>query len=227
MNLIRKFFNFLIYLFNYSINLIRYRFMNPKDVFKDIYIKNIWNNRETFSGDSSTIEQTKVLRKELKFLIEEFNIDSMLDIPCGDFNWMKSIKLDVDYIGADIVEDIVIKNCRDYSSYGKFKVFDICSTLLPKVDLLFCRDCLVHLSNEKAITAIDNIKKSGSRYLLITTFPKTNNNKNIITGSWRALNMEQLPFLFPAPIKIINEEFNLRAGRFTDKSMALWKVKDL
>lgn len=220
--------DFSTYLLKYLINLIKYPFMNIEDIFGDIYKKNIWNNSETYSGDSSTFEQTKVLRKELELLFKEYNITSILDIPCGDFNWMKSLDLKaITYIGGDIVEDLVLKNSKDFSTYGVFKKLDICSDLLPKVDLVFCRDCLVHLSHKKVIKAINNIKKSGATYILVTTFPKTKKNKNIITGAWRALNMEKIPFDFPKPLVVINEKFKLRGNRFYDKSMALWRLQDL
>ena len=35
----------------------------------------------------------------------------MLDIPCGDFYWMKEVDLkDIEYIGADIVDELIKKN---------------------------------------------------------------------------------------------------------------------
>ena len=39
-------------------------------------------------------------------------IRSILDLACGDFNWMSQVlkNVDVDYIGSDIVEDLIISN---------------------------------------------------------------------------------------------------------------------
>jgi len=44
-----------------------------------------------------------------------------------------------------------------------------------------------------------NIRRSGSAYLLVTTFPDRKENVDIITGNWRPLNMEKPPFNFPRP----------------------------
>lgn len=215
------------YLARYSVNLLQYPFMEPKTVFNDIYNKNIWDNRETVSGDSSTKAQTRSIRRALPLLIKKYKIKSVLDIPCGDFNWMQNTDLGVSYTGADIVDSLIKINSKLYPEAGEFLQLDICNDFLPNVDLIFCRDCLVHLSFAKIFDAIANIKKSGAKYLLITTFPGRAKNRNIITGAWRALNFEKTPFNFPLPLEIINEKFKLRGKRFTDKSMGLWVIKDI
>ena len=227
MNKIIKGLKFTKYLARYSVNMLKYSFMDTEAVFKDICRKNIWNNPETVSGDSSTCAQTGVLRRELQALITEYKIKSMLDIPCGDFNWMQNTGLGLDYTGADIVDSLVEINSRLYPDAGRFIRLDICRDPLPKADLVFCRDCLVHLSNNRVMAAIENIKKSQARFLLVTTFPELKKNKNIVTGAWRALNFEKPPFNFPTPLHVINEEFSLRGERYQDKSMALWYIKDL
>lgn len=227
MSKIKQGLKFSKYLTRYSVNLLQYPFMDQEAVFADIYRKNIWDNPETVSGDSSTQAQTEALRKAIPELIKEYRIKSMLDIPCGDFNWMQETELKADYTGADIVDSLVEINSKLYPDAGKFVQLDICQDQLPKADLIFCRDCLVHLANSKVIKALENIKQSGSKYLLVTTFPERKRNKNIITGAWRALNFEKPPFNFPPPLKVINEEFKLRGKRYTDKSMGLWQIKDL
>jgi hypothetical protein len=225
---LKKSLKFTKYLARYSGNLLQYPFMDSEAIFKDIYEKNIWDNSETVSGDSSTHGQTETLRQALPGLIEEYNIKSMLDIPCGDFNWMKDADFELDsYIGADIVDSLVKLNSQRYPEAGTFMQLNICNDQLPKVNLIFCRDCLVHLSFKEILTAIDNIKQSGAEYLLTTTFPDRKSNKNTFTGAWRTLNFEKSPFCFPPPLKIINEKFQLRGGRFQDKSMGLWKIRDL
>ncbi len=224
---VKKGLNFSKYLVDYASRLIFYPFMSVEQVFSDIYLKNIWNNKGTVSGDSSTIESTEILREELSELIKKYNIKSVLDIPCGDFNWMSRMDFsDIDYTGADIVQDLIDNNKKKYSE-EKFIKLDICQDSLPECDLIFCRDCLVHLSNKNIFKAMVNIRKSGSKYLLLTTFSDKNRNSNIVTGAWRALNFQKSPFNFPEPLEIINEGFALRAGRYPDKSMELWKIKNL
>ena len=98
---------------------------------------------------------------------------------------------------------------------------------LPTSDIIFVRDCLVHLSFKNIFEAIENIKKSSSKYLLTTTFTDRDENIDIITGDWRPLNLEIKPFLFPAPEKIIIENCTEGEGKYKDKSMGLWSIKKL
>lgn len=98
---------------------------------------------------------------------------------------------------------------------------------LPKVDLIFCRDCLVHFSFQDIHTAISQIIKSGSRYVLTTNFPLENFKLDIHTGDWRPVNLEVAPFRFPKPILIINEGCEEEGGIYDDKSLFLWEVSTL
>ena len=98
----------------------------------------------------------------------------MLDAPCGDFFWMKELDIGpVDYAGADIVAPMIEENRKRFGGEKRrfFVAYLIRDRLLP-VDLILCRDCLIHLSNEDALKALQNIKRSGARYLLTTTYPE-------------------------------------------------------
>ena len=83
----------------------------------------------------------------------------MLDIPCRDFQWMKNVDLSsVEYIGADIVNELIQINDRKYSKKGtNFQQLNLIQDKLPKVNLVFCRDCLVHLSFSDTFLALNNI----------------------------------------------------------------------
>ena len=80
-------------------------------IFTKFYLRNKWGNAESFSGDGSTIKETGATRKILESVIKKYEIKSLLDIPCGDFNWMKLINYkECSYSGADIVKQIIDKN---------------------------------------------------------------------------------------------------------------------
>jgi hypothetical protein len=52
-------------------------------------------------------------------LVEELGVRTFLDIPCGDFYWMKEVKLGVElYIGADIVSEAIDSNASEYGASG-------------------------------------------------------------------------------------------------------------
>lgn len=201
-------------------------------IFTGIYNENNWRAVETVSGPGSTLANTVAIRKALPDLVRDFGIKSVLDIPCGDFNWMKEEDLrGCKYIGADIVENIISANTEKYSLGGSgqrsFLKMDITKDRLPEVDLILCRDGLVHLSTEDALKAVRNMKESCSRYMLVTTFPETKQNTDITAGQWRALNMQIAPFMFPPPLRLINEEYHEYGSIYSDKSIGLWCLKEI
>lgn len=48
-----------------------------------------------------------------------------------------------------------------------------------------------------------------------------------MTGDWRPLNLERPPFNFPPPAELLAEGCTEAEGRFLDKSLGLWAIKDL
>jgi hypothetical protein len=202
---------------------------STEDVFTNIFKKNAWKGKDSVSGRGSDANQTRIITSEIPALLNSLNISKMLDIPCGDFYWMNSVDLDkIDYIGADIVKELIQKNNARYAKNSiRFQYLNLIKDKLPKVDLIFCRDCLVHLSFADVSLALENVWNSQSEYFLTTTFVERQDNQDIVTGRWRAINLELAPFLFPKPIKIINEGCTEKEGAFRDKSLGLWKIADI
>ena len=66
-----------------------------------------------------------------------------------------------------------------------------------------------------------------SQYLLTTSFTDRQDNKDIITGEWRPLNLQIAPFSLPKPIRIINEKCTQKKSSYADKSLGLWKISDI
>lgn len=194
--------------------------------FGEIYNDNLWASQESKSGIGSELGNTIKLRKELPFVFAKYNIKSMLDIPCGDFNWMKEVDLsNIDYTGADIVPTLIDINKEKHPDF-KFEVMDVTTTELPKVDLVFVRDCLGHLSDANVLKAIENIKASGSKYLLTTSFTKWNFNSNIENGGWRCINLLIQPFNLK-PQYLINEDCKEGYPYYNDKCMILFNLNNL
>ena len=139
---------------------------------------------------------------------------------------MKFVDLtNVDYVGADIVPDIIENNQKYVSDNIHFIHLNIISDNLPKVDLVLVRDCLVHFSFALALSALSNIFRSRSRYLLATTFINRIYNADILTGQWRPLNLELPPFNFSPPLHLINEGCTESGGEFSDKCLGLWEIQ--
>jgi hypothetical protein len=199
------------------------------EVFTEVYANGLWGIRESRSGTGSNLEQTKTIREQLPALIRDLGVRKLLDVPCGDFYWLKEVELGLDeYTGGDIVQELIEENQKTYNGPGrKFMVLDVIEDKIPRVDLVFCRDCLVHFSFRDISSALDSIKKSSSTYFLTTTFRGRDENEDIYTGQWRPLNLQQPPFNFPEPLNLINENCTLGNGLFADKCLGLWKLSDL
>lgn len=200
-----------------------------RDVFTEVYVKGLWGVRESRSGTGSNLEQTRTIRKQLPILIKDLGVRKLLDAPCGDFYWLKEVELDLDeYTGGDIVGELIEANKKMYERPGRnFTVVDIIEDQIPRVDLVFCRDCLVHFSFRDISSALDNFKRSSSTYFLTTTFRARDKNEEIYTGQWRQLNLQAPPFNFPEPIKLISENCTIADDLFADKCLGLWKISDL
>jgi hypothetical protein len=194
--------------------------------FRRIYRMNLWRGADSRSGPGSSLEETAVVRRELPRIVRDVGAQSLLDIPCGDFFWMKEVPLDVaSYVGADLVSRLVDENNRRYGTNGRMFVrLDVRVDPLPKVDLVLCRDCLDHLSFQDIRESLDNIARSGATYLLATTYPGRD-NEDIRSGDWRPLNLQAAPIGLPEPIETLNEQS--RKPGYPDKSLALWRVSDI
>lgn len=207
---------------------LRLKGKTAESVFTDIRSRNRWGGADSVSGTGSDLLQTRVVRNELPLVCREYGVLSMLDIPCGDYHWMKHVDFEaIDYTGADIVTDLIRGNSQYETANVHFCKLNLICDKLPRVDLIFCRDCLVHLSFSDAIAALHNMCDSGSKYLLTTTFTGRLRNHDIVTGAWRTLNLDLAPFSLPAPLKIINEECAEGDRAFSDKSLGLWRLGNI
>lgn len=199
---------------------------SPEEIFTNIYQGNKWEDPESLSGSGSTLAETEQIRLALPGLLAELGCRSMLDVPCGDFNWMRLVPLEIDYIGGDIVADLAAANQARYGNERRrFVRLDLLQDQLPAADLILCRDCLVHLSYDHVFQALANIRASGATYLLTTTFEGREHNEDTITPVWRAINFRRPPFSFPPPLRLIDECATQPLSQ--GKHLGLWRVADL
>jgi hypothetical protein len=199
------------------------RYPTAASRFARIHETNYWASGESRSGEGSTLEATTDVRLALQDFILEHRVTSMLDVPCGDFNWMRHVEMNIPYVGGDIVEAIITRNRELYENPVRtFEVIDLTSSTLPRCELVFTRDCLNHLSIEDITRAIANIRASGARYLAVTQFPEEMSNRNQESGfHYRALNFQLLPFNWPSPLTTIKDSSH------PGKYMAFWETERL
>jgi SAM-dependent methyltransferase len=201
-----------------------YRFKPYRWKFIAYYRDKGWLCEESASGPGSTLQATTAIRKQLRAVIDDLSVKTMIDVPCGDFAWMKTVNLEgIDYLGIDIVPSLVAANMAAYQRDGvRFECRDLMKDPLPKSDLLLCRDCLFHFPSPYIVKAINNMKNSGATFLLTTTFHTLDSNTEISTpGMFRFINLEKPPYSFPRPLLMIDE------GQGNGKSLGLWRLADI
>ncbi|MGZ2749544.1 class I SAM-dependent methyltransferase [Burkholderia stagnalis] len=200
-------------------------------IFSEILKNNSWGSKESVSGSGSELQHARHLISELPYLLRELNVQSMLDIPCGDFNWMQHVDLGlIEYIGADIVPELIeINKERFENKFRRFEHLDIMTSALPKVDAVLCRDIFVHFPNNGIIASVNNIFRSGAKYLIAThfTFRSLPANQDIAMGEGRRVNFELAPFNWPPPRRWIVEGCSEQDGMFADKSLSVWSVSEI
>ncbi|RPI03419.1 MAG: class I SAM-dependent methyltransferase [Calditrichaeota bacterium] len=200
-----------------------------REIFTAIAEENVWQEQETLSGIGSSLAQTAEIRRRLPELLQRAQIRTIFDVPCGDFNWFGEMDLsDIHYWGGDIVETLIRNNQQRYQAENvKFIHFNLLEDQFQVVDLIFCRDCLVHFSFNDIHRAVTQMINSDSIWLMTTTFPQEERNQDIPTGGWRPINLQKPPFNFPAPDVLLNENCTEMNGVFNDKSLGLWRISGL
>jgi len=180
------------------------------------------------SGTGSSLEATVNIRESLQGFLKKYDVRSMLDIPCGDFYWMSKMDLaGIKYIGADIVPEIVHDNRKHYSQPCVcFEVLNLISDQLPACDLIFSRDCLVHLTNEQIEAVIENVRRSGAKYFAMTTYEDGDNSMSGHVDRWRPLDLTKPPFNLPHPMEALDDSWP-RNPVDQYKRIGVWRVTDL
>lgn len=198
-----------------------------KNIFETIIREHRW--RDVLCGTGSTVEFTQPLRNSLKSFFEHHKITSMLDAPCGDYSWMNITPRpdNMTYIGADIVEFMIQNNRQTYPEVD-FRVIDISSDPLPAVDLLFCRDCLIHFSTDDIHRTFQNIANSDIKYVMLTTYDDScYANNDISTGSFRPISFTKAPYNLGRPIDTLLDWVPGTNNGNQIKHIALWSVDSI
>jgi len=197
---------------------------NIEDRFTEIYKRNYWGSKESFSGSGSTISYTRNLREKLPELFKALSVKTLFDAPCGDFNWMRHVlkENNLEYIGGDIVLPLIESHNSKYkNSKTKFIHIDLTKEKLPDADLMICRDCLFHLSFQDTKLVMQNFIDSKIPYLLTTTHinNKDFENSDITTGDYRPIDLFSAPYYFPLDVLFRIEDWKEPEPK---REMCLW-----
>ena len=131
---------------------------------------------ESASGPGSSLMNTVVMRSFLSSVVERYAVKTVVDIGCGDWNWMRTVNFSDlgigSYTGYDVSKEIIERNSVLYANDTvRFRQLNILTEPPDSADLVIVRDLLFHLSNTHILQALHQICESASRLLITTTFP--------------------------------------------------------
>lgn len=194
------------------------------DRFAAIYRLGAWihsSGQVSLSGVGSEAEATAKLGVALPQMLERLSCRRLLDVGCGDWNWMKNTPLPCEYVGVDIVADVIEANRRRYAKPGvSFAVADAVVDPLPTADVALCREVLFHLSFDDAVACLANIRRSAP-WLIATSDTLIWFNSDVATGDFRRINLQRSPYRLPPPREIIADN-TVSPGRI----LGLWATSE-
>lgn len=205
----------------YSLSFLKY-FVSEKilrkKIFKYIFDSGYWldynvSKNQSRSGKGSNPDRAFFLKDSLKLFIKKNKIKKIIDIGCGDFNWMDTLLKEIDYdsyLGVDIVDSLIVENNKKFGTRKiKFISKDIVNENLDFInnsDLILIRHVFIHLKNSNINAVLNKIKKQNFKFLGITSDPKILTNKDLKTeGRYRDINLFIKPFNLKNYHQIIHE----------------------
>ncbi|XRA98880.1 methyltransferase [Pycnococcus provasolii] len=203
--------------------------------FTHIYDKGMWGSGGGGSGAGSTVEYTTLLRERLKTFIRDYNIKSMIDVPCGAIVWtsvlLNELPSDFRYHGGDVVSRIVEANKKTWAHDPQktFSVWDISRTpISPGFDFIFCRDALQHLPYATIFDALHMFSRSDAKYLLVGSYPNGRKNVDIEKpGGMFDIDLRKAPFLLEPEQKWEEAPGLARHEPGHDKYLYLYRISKL
>lgn len=207
-----------------------------EQIFTDIYVSNYWIKEEceSVSGTGSSLQATESQRKYIPALFNKYKIKRVLDVGCGDVNWMQQLfPIFSFYLGIDVVKPLIETNTEKFKSNENVHFLHSEVTAIKNIDkynfdVVILSDVLVHLSFAEINHILDFLRKTNIKYLFITNYTQAKGNNLIISGKWRQLNMMKYPFFFKQPIDsiLIEDEYDFKVRGKKDKTLSLWKLND-
>ncbi len=159
--------------------------------------------------------------KRLQMILQGFAIESIVDIPCLDFDKIRTNLGIKRYIGVTSSRDKARELQALFGSETRtFFSFSVDVDVLPKADLILCWDELCTLPTNRASSALFQFKKSGAKFLLMRHFPQVKKNHKNKTGGFVPVNWTLPPYNMPEPMIQIMEQ-----NQEGMESLALWDLE--
>lgn len=178
-----------------------------EQLFTEIYNTNAWGSKESVSGPTSSLERTTELRVSLLSLFGDLEVKSIVDIGCGDWNWMQYVDLtDISYLGVDIVQPLVADLQTKYTKPNiNFQKMNVLVDPAETADLWIARDFCSLYTPKEIQQFFQKFLESQSKFLAITTIETRMPYQETLVGSWRPLSLVATPLELPEPMAEYND----------------------
>jgi hypothetical protein len=199
------------------------------------------------NGPGASLPLTENLRTELPKLLKRHHIRSMLDVACGDWNWMRYVDLTKlqNYYGWDVDPELVLRSrerAKHLSGrlaiegvstpFTHFEVRNIADTNFPNVDCILARHILIHFPNDWIGSILDKMRASPAKYLLTSNFPGETNEfiYNPAAYTWigymeHPVNLDEPPFSLSNKVDAIQEQTGPAGVLTYPHELALYRLR--
>lgn len=175
--------------------------LTHSEIFDDIYKNELWGQGQG-SGGGSSPQITVEYRKFLKQFLKDYNIKSVVDLGCGDWQFSRLIDWNgINYLGLDCVKTIIQDNKEKFENNNiKFEFSEAHEKIKESADLLIVKDVMIHWTNNEIIKFYSGLIKGNKfKYVLMTNQIGTENlNEDIVTGQFHNIDINRKPFNFNA-----------------------------
>lgn len=141
--------------------------MNREEAFTSIYREQAWGSGVSRSGPGSDPEITRPYVSFVREALDRLDVASVLDLGHGDWlMWPSDSFSDVNYYGVDVAQDLSDQVSKTFgSSTRRFSRADAVTMTFPQVDLVLCKDVLMHLPNGDVRQVLTKFKSA--RYAIV------------------------------------------------------------
>jgi hypothetical protein len=156
--------------------------MDAASVFTDIYARDAWTGG---SGPGSDPKFCEPLVDWLSQYIHRERVDWIVDLGCGDCQWMPEVVMRTltRYIGIDCVLDVIHANKQRGHVALEFRwdQFATDPAAIPDADLYWCKDVLQHWTDAEIVSFLDRFfaAKPGARLLVCNCAGQTQSPRTL------------------------------------------------
>mmetsp|Transcript_23297 Transcript_23297/g.43807 ORF Transcript_23297/g.43807 Transcript_23297/m.43807 type:complete len:261 (-) Transcript_23297:90-872(-) len=173
--------------------------LSLEETFSQIYATNAWGKG---SGAGSLPAHCLRWIEFVRKFIKEHHVKSVVDLGCGDWQFSPYIyhDLGVEYVGYDVVPQVIEENRSRWASHGfRFQQLEFSSQLanVQDAELYILKDVLQHWSSARVQDFLSRLRaaKASARFILVCNCaePEDWPEMDIMDGGWRPLHATRPP----------------------------------